>query len=94
MKISEVTIEHLKSYAHVTHDADNDTFTTILAASRSYIQSYTGLTLEAMDTHEDLTIALMVLSNEMYENRVYMVEGSSINRVITTILNMHSTNLL
>lgn len=94
MKISEVTIEHLKNYAHVTHDADDEMFTAILAASRSYIQSYTGLSTELLDTHEDLTIALMVLSNELYENRLYMVEGSSINRVVTTILNMHSTNLL
>jgi uncharacterized phage protein (predicted DNA packaging) len=94
MKISEIGIEHLKSYAHVTHDADDDMFTAILAASKSYIKNYTGLSLETMDLHEDLSIALMVLSNELYENRVYMVEGSSINRVITTILNMHSTNLL
>jgi uncharacterized phage protein (predicted DNA packaging) len=94
VKISEITIEHLKDYAHVTHDADNETFSTILAASRSYIQSYTGLTLESLDLHEDITIALMILSNEMYENRVYMVEGTSVNKVVSTILNMHSTNLL
>ncbi len=94
MIISEITIEHLKNYAHVTHDADNDMFTAILAASKSYIQSYTGLTPEAMDTHEDLSIALMVLANELYENRLYMVEGSSVNKVVTGILNMHSTNLL
>jgi uncharacterized phage protein (predicted DNA packaging) len=94
VKISEITIEHLKDYAHVTHDADNETFSTILAASRSYIQSYTGLTLESLDLHEDITIALMILGNEMYENRVYMVEGTSVNKVVSTILNMHSTNLL
>jgi uncharacterized phage protein (predicted DNA packaging) len=94
VKISEITIEHLKDYAHVTHDADNETFSTIFAASRSYIQSYTGLTLESLDLHEDITIALMILSNEMYENRVYMVEGTSVNKVVSTILNMHSTNLL
>lgn len=94
MKISQVTIADLKNYAHVYHAEDDNLFTAILVAAKSYIQSYTGLSFENMDLKEDITIALFVLSTEMYENRVYMVEGTSVNKVVQTILNMHSINLL
>jgi uncharacterized phage protein (predicted DNA packaging) len=94
MRMSEVTITELKNYAHVYHDVDDNLFTAILIAAKSYIQSYTGLSSESMDMKEELTIALFVLSTEMYENRMYTVERSSVNQVVQSILNMHSINLL
>lgn len=94
MKISEVTIEHLKAYAHVYHDEDNLLFESILTAAKAYIRSYTGLTVESLDGKEDLTIALKVLSNEMYDNRNYTVQNDKVNVVIKSILDMHSVNLL
>lgn len=94
MKISEVTTQELKDYAHVYHDLDNILFTSILAACKSYIKGYTGLTTEKMDEKEDLTIALYVLSNELYDNRTFTVENDKVNTVIKSILDMHSVNLL
>lgn len=95
MKISEVTEQHLIDYAREVNDPEVITaFTTILAASKAYIKSYTGLTVEQMDAKEDLTIALMVLANEMYENRVFTVQDNKVNVVIKSILDMHSINLL
>ncbi|ODG93732.1 hypothetical protein BED47_00755 [Gottfriedia luciferensis] len=96
MMISEVTEQELIEYAR--EDADDPevfkAFNIILAACKSYIRSYTGLTDELIDTKEDLTIALMVLANEMYENRTFTVENDKVNVVVKTILNMHSINLL
>ncbi|MCM3763449.1 head-tail connector protein [Neobacillus niacini] len=94
MKISEVKINDLKDYAHVYHNEDDKVFDAILAACKSYISGYTGLTTEKMDTKEDLTIALKVLANEMYDNRSFSVENDKINPVIKSILDMHSINLL
>lgn len=105
MKISEVTISNLKEYAHVYHNEDDNLFTAILVACKNYISKYTGLPLvddptstdvveDNCDTHEDLTIALFVLANEMYDNRIYTVENNKINTVIKSILDMHSINLL
>lgn len=94
MKISEVTIKDLKEYAQVPHALDDGIFTNILVAVKSYIKNYTGLTVEQMDLKEDLTIALMVLSNEMYDNRVYSVQDDKVNKVIKSILDMYSVNLL
>lgn len=94
MKISEVNIGDLKEYAHVYHDEDDQLFASILPACKSYIKGYTGLSDEQLDTKEDLTIALMVLSNEMYDNRTFSVQSDKVNTVIKSILDMHSINLL
>jgi hypothetical protein len=105
MKISEVTIKELKDYAHVYHNEDDNLFGAILIACKSYISSYTGLPLvddpatpdvveKNCDAHEDLTIALFVLSNELYDNRTFTVENDKVNTVIKSILDMHSVNLL
>ncbi len=96
MKISEVTIEDLKEYAREYSDDSETlkTFTNILVACKSYIKGYTGLSNEQMDTKEDLSIALMVIANEMYDNRTFTVENDKVNTVIKSILDMHSINLL
>lgn len=94
MKISEVTIIDLKEYANVSHNLDDVLFNTILIGAKAYIKSYTGLSNEKLDEKEDLTIALMILANEMYDNRAYTVENDKANKVVNSILDMHSINLL
>jgi uncharacterized phage protein (predicted DNA packaging) len=94
MKISEVTIPDLKNYAHVYHSEDDELFNLILSACKSYIEAYTGLDNIKMDEKEDLTIAMFVLSNELYDNRTFTVQSDKVNSVIKSILDMHSVNLL
>lgn len=105
MKVSEVTINDLKSYANVYHNDDDNLFFAILIASKNFISNYTGLPLvddpttidvveDNCDAYEDLTIALMVLSNEMYDNRALVVDNTKLNFVIMTILNSHCVNFL
>jgi N12 class adenine-specific DNA methylase len=94
MKLSDVTIANLKNYSHVYHDEDNALFEAVLIACKKYIQAYTGLSAEALDLHEDLTIALYVLANEMYDNRNYSIDGAQVNKVVQSILDIHSINLL
>jgi|SRR5205085_11844492 len=103
MKVSEVSINDLKQYANVFHDEDDNLFTSILAAGKQFITTYTGLPLEddpvnnitdSVDDHEDLTIALMVLSNSMYDERAFVVDNTKLNFVIKQILDSHSVNYL
>jgi len=105
MKISEVTINNLKEYARVYHTDDDSLFSAILVACKYYIKGYTGLPFvddpattdiieKNCDDYEDLSIALKVLANEMYENRVYTVQDDKLNPVVKSILDMHSINLL
>lgn len=96
MRINEVKIQDLKDYANELNDDPeiNKIFTNILVACKSYIKSYTGLSEEQLAEKEDLTIALMVLSNEMYDNRSFTVQQDKVNKIVKSILDMHSVNLL
>lgn len=96
MKISEITVEELARYAR-EDETDTEilaTFNMILVAIKSYIKGYTGLSDEQLDTKEDVSIALFVLANEMYENRIFTVKENNVNKVVKSILDMHSVNLL
>lgn len=47
-----------------------------------------------LDDYEDLTMAVFVLANDMYDNRIYNVDRAEINPIVSSILGMHSVNLL
>ena len=58
------------------------------------MKGYTGLDETAIDTHEDITIAVLVLVSDMYDNRQMTVDKNNVNRVVDTILGMYCENLL
>lgn len=95
MLLSQVQISDLKSYANVFHNEDDNLFASILVAGKQFITSYTGLPLfPDCDNHEDLTIALFVVCNEMYDNRDFTVDNIKVNFVVKQILDSHSVNYL
>ena len=94
MKISEIKISNIKEYLHVYHDEDDNLISAILIASKSFVRNYTGLSSESLDAKDDLSMAVFILSSELYDNRAYTVENTNVNPVIEAILNMHSVNLL
>lgn len=103
MKVSEITIDDICRQIRTdkTYLTDDDiVLIPILQKSAiEYVKAYTGLKETEIDTHEDITIAVLVLISDMYDNRqMYVNNGSkgyiNSNRVVETILNMHCTNLL
>lgn len=94
MLISEVTIADLKGYSNVYHDMDDSLFDAILVGAKYFLSSYTGMAAFELDEYEDITIALFILSSEMYDNRMVHVESNKIGFVIKQLLDSHSTNLL
>ena len=93
-KLSELNIDDCKSYANVFHNDDDSLFSLILEASKQYILSWTALTIEEADLLSDLPICALIISNEMYDNRVYIVDNDQVNAVVQSILSMHSKNFL
>lgn len=91
MKVSEITVNDLAEYLRVD---DTNEIATMLSSAKAYIKSYAGLTEEQLDEHEDITHAIFVLVADMYDNRVLTVKSSNVNKVVESILNMYSTNLL
>jgi uncharacterized phage protein (predicted DNA packaging) len=95
MKISQTTLNDVKDYCGIS-DNDNDTLIEKYAmpAAKSFISGYTGLDAEQIDTHEDLTLAYMVLVNEMYTTRDFTVNKDKLNPTAKTILDMYAVNYL
>lgn len=92
MKVSEITINDVAEYLRV--EEVEPVLINLLDTSKKFIKSYTGLTDEELDLHEDFYIVVMVLCQDMYDNRAYYVDKNNLNKVVETILGMHSVNLL
>ena len=93
MKVSEVTPADLAEFLRLD-EYQEDEMQRILDSAKGYIRDYTGLTDEEIDTHADFLTALLLLCQDMYDNRAMYVEKSNVNRVVESILNMHRVNLL
>lgn len=98
MKISEIMIDDLTTYLRLDDPSDIEIseIERMKSSAISYITDYTGLTVEQLDEHEDLTQALFVLVADMFDNRNLYIEGkaTNINKSVECILGMHSINLL
>ena len=94
MKISEVTDAVVSQFLRLPEETEGLTISVMLAAAKQYVLSYTGKSMEAADELEDLTIALLVLCADMYDNRSMTVDSAEVNTTVRSILDMHSVNLI
>ncbi len=95
MRVGDITLYDLKDYLRLDMaEVEQLQLEAMLASAKAYVKSFTGLTDVEVDEREDLTIAVYVLVQDMYDNRTMYVEKNNTNKVVETILGMHSKNLL
>lgn len=98
MRVSEVTVKTLANYLKLDYESlteeDLLELAAFLQAAIRFICDYTGLSEPELDEHEAFVIVVFVLVQDMYDNRSFYVDKSHLNRVVETILGMHSVNLL
>ena len=97
-KVSEITIDDVAKYIRVDDYEESD-IETYLNIAKNYISSYTGIPItsdegESLDDFPDLVIVVYVLCQDMYDNRAMYVDKSNVNKVVQTILDMHTRNNL
>ena len=97
-KVSEITVKNVADYIRLDDPVESD-IETYLNIAKNYISSYTGIPItskegESLDDFPDFVIVVYILCQDMYDNRTLYVEKSNINKVVQTILDMHSRNLL
>ena len=97
-KVSEITIEDVARYIRLDDYEESD-IETYLNIAKSYISSYTGIPVtnadgESLDDFADFVIVVYVLCQDMYDNRAMYVDKNNINKVVQTILDMHTRNNL
>lgn len=98
MKVSEITqdviLNHLREDANNLEYEDMILLDAMEKASIEFCKSQTGLTQDKLDEHEDLTIAVLTLISDMWDNRSMTIQKSNINIVVDAILGMHRMNLV
>lgn len=97
MKVSEVTNIDLAKYVRLddASDLELNELERMRSGAVAFIKSYTGLTDEEVDEHEDITQVLFILVADMFDNRNYQMDSKSVvNPSVKSILDMHSVNLI
>lgn len=93
MKVSEIQVTDIVEYLRLD-EYEESHITPLLTSAKHFIRSYTGLTDTEIDQHEDFYTVVMVLCQDMYDNRVLYPDRNNLNKVVDTILGMHRNNLL
>lgn len=89
-KVSEITTADIAEFIRLgeVSNADEKQLQTFLTVAKNYIANYTAL--EDLDEYADLVIAVYVLCQDMYDNRSLYVDKNNPNKVVQTILDMHT----
>jgi hypothetical protein len=94
--VSQITAQDVADYlriSEVTQD-DTNTLNTLLTVAKNYMMQYTGRTAEELDMFPDFVIVALILCQDMWDNRTIYVDTNNVNRVVESILGLHSINLL
>ena len=95
-KVSDITAESVAEYLRldeVTYSEIN-TLAMLISIATSYIKSYTGLDDAGVDKYPEFVIVVLILCQDMWDNRTMYVDSKDLNNTVQSILAMHSVNLL
>ena len=93
-KVSDITTEDIVEYIRLVDytPEDENTLSNLLEIAKTFISNYTGQT--DLDKYPDFVIVVLVLCQDMWDNRTLYVDKASLSYPVETILGMHSINLL
>lgn len=93
-KVSEISYQDLADYIRLDELSQDDinTLNNLKNVAETFIRSYTGR--EFLDEFQDFVIVVLILVQDMWDTRTLYVDKTNLNKVVETILGMHSVNLL
>lgn len=95
-KVSDITYQDAADYLRISELTSDDinTLNTLLTVAKVYVGEYTGHSIQELDGYRDIIIVVLILIQDMWDNRSMYVDSSNVNKVVQSILDMHSVNLL
>ena len=95
-KVSDITPQDLAEYIRLVDPTGNDynTLNTLLTVAKVYVGEHTGRTIQELDAYKDIIIVILILVQDMWDNRTLYVDDSSANKTVESILGLHAVNLL
>lgn len=93
-KVSEITYQDCADYMRLDEISEDDinTLNNLIDVAKTFISNYTGRT--DLDVFQDFVIVVFVLVQDMWDNRTLYVDKTNLNKVVESVLGMHSVNLL
>lgn len=88
MRASELTTAYIKEYLRVPATlTDDDAFIAdCKAAAISFVVLRTGLTAAEVDTFPDLTVVVLELIQDFYDNRAIQIDYNKVSETADAIL--------
>lgn len=92
MKVSTITADDIANYIRLQEvdEADKKLLTALITIAKKFIIENTGV--KDLDEYDDFLIVVFILCQDMYDNRTLYVDKNNLNKVVETILGMHSRN--
>ena len=89
-KVSEITTADIADFIRLgeVSDAEEKQLQTFLTVAKDYVTNYTAL--EDLDEYADLVVVILILCQDMYDNRSLYIDKNNPNKVVQTILDMHT----
>lgn len=93
-KVSEITVKDIADFIRLGEidNAEETQLSTFLTIAKDYIKNYTGV--DDLDEYADFVIVVYILCQDMYDNRTMYIDKGNINKVVQTVLDMHTRNNL
>ena len=93
-KVSDITYTDVAEYMRLSEitNSDINTLNNLIGIAKTFIQKHTGRT--DLDEFQDFVIVVMVLVQDMWDNRTMYVDTTNLNFVVDSILGLHAVNLL
>ena len=92
MKVSKITFQEIADYIRLSEVSEEEKtlLDNLINIAKSFIKENTGV--QDLDEYDDFVIVIFILCQDMYDNRTVYVDKTNLNKVVETILGLHSRN--
>lgn len=92
MKVSKITFQEIADYIRLSEVSEEEKtlLNNLINIAKSFIKENTGV--QDLDEYDDFVIVIFILCQDMYDNRTLYVDKTNLNKVVETILGLHSRN--
>ena len=80
-KVSDITATDVADYIRLVDftDEDTNTLNNLIGIAKTFIMNYTGHTLEDLDNYQDFVIVVLILCQDMWDNRTLYVDKGTLS---------------
>lgn len=94
MKLKEIEIDDIKAYCGVSDSDSDKLLEDCFRSAVAYSTAYTGHTEDELNQFDDVSVAVLILTNDYYLFRRSGMENEKINPAVENILHLHCVNFL